>query len=226
MHAICPRAPSISAVSPTWRLRCRLLPCCAAIPQSRPSGRARPQHCRSWRSRGGHSTAAGERHRAHCGCTTLQSDPLQGCIEGATSRAGSGHGMSPSDAHSTSEGVPRNPACQAQLAGGRPTHLHEVEQLGPGVPGDGTVVALGQELAPVGHQRPTRGRHQQLPHRQRHVLLHALLALLPAPASMRRAGSGSPRREPRTCRTPPSLNAQFTRGHVSYSLHADSVRTC
>lgn len=67
----------------------------------------------------------------------------------------------------------------------RPAHLHEVQQLHPGVLGDGALVVLLEELAPRGHVRPPRLRHQQLPHGQRHIQLHALVPLLPAPQGQR-----------------------------------------
>ena len=78
------------------------------------------------------------------------------------------------------------PACPpvalppAALPTAHRSHLHEVQQLRPGVPGDGALVVLLQELAPRGDVRPAPRRDQQLPHGQRHIQVHALLALLPA----------------------------------------------
>ena len=57
----------------------------------------------------------------------------------------------------------------------------EVIQLVPGVPADRALVVGLHKLAPLANVLPPAGRHQQLPHRHRHVQLHALLPLFSAP---------------------------------------------
>ena len=59
------------------------------------------------------------------------------------------------------------------------THPAEVKQLHPGIARDGFVVPPLQEVAPVVHHRPPPIGKQQLPHRERDLLVHALLPLLP-----------------------------------------------